>query len=1138
MAARHSAPRRFCSPATQLAVWPALLVASLAPAQSMPQSAPTSTSAPASAPAEPVTLSADLLGGLRFRSIGPAKSSGRIGDLVVNPANPNEYYVAVASGGVWKTVNRGTTFTPIFDGEGSYSIGCLALDPRNPNVVWVGSGENNSQRSVSYGDGVYRSRDGGKSWENLGLRDSEHIGRIAIDPRNSDVVYVAAQGPLWRSGPERGLYKTENGGKSWTRILYVDEHTGVNEVHIHPADPNVLIASTYQRRRHVWTLINGGPGSAIYKSDDAGQTWRKSTSGLPGVDLGRIGLAISPADPDVVYAIVEAAEGKSGVFRSTDRGETWDKRSDYIASSPQYYNELVCDPLDPDHLYSLDTWLHESYDGGKTFSRVPNTNRHVDDHALWIDPRDPKIMIVGCDGGLYETYDRGQTWRFLPNLPVTQFYRVAVDNSKPFYFVYGGTQDNNTLGGPSRTTDRIGIANDHWFVTVGGDGFETQIDPEDPMIVYSQWQHGGLVRHDRRSGETVDIKPREKPGEDGYRWNWDSPLLISPHNRKRLYFAANILFRSEDQGNSWNALGGDLTRQIDRNQLEVMGRVQNAEAVAKSNSTSFYGNIVSLSESPLVEGLLYVGTDDGLIQVSEDAGKSWRKIESVPSVPELTYVSCLTASLHEPDRVYATFDNHKRGDFKPYVLRSDDRGRTWTSISAGVPERDVCYSLAEDHGSPTLLFLGTEFGVYAAVPPAPAASQPASAATTSPTSPALRWIRLKAGLPTIAVRDIDIQRRENDLVLATFGRGFYILDDYSPLRMLDATALQKDALILPVKDALHYAEANRLGGPNGRGWMGASHYSAANPPFGATITYYLKEKIQSRRELRKETEKKDERDGRPYRYPTLDELRAEDQQRDPQVIVTVRNSRGEIVRRFSGPRDKGVHRVAWDLRYASALPTNINPPPARDPWDIGPDGPLANPGDYSVSLSRELDGVLTEIVPPQTFKVIPLDLATFAARDKEAKLAFKQRVARLQRAAQGAGRAAGEAANRVAHLRRALLDTPDADPAVLTRIESLQARLNGLNQRLYGDGSADRRNYPRPPAILERIEQVAGDQWNVTSPPTQTQLDEYRHASDAFGPWLTELRALVETDLVAIEKQLESLGAPWTPGRIPAWKAE
>lgn len=1080
---------------------------------------PTSTSAPAptSAPAEPTKPTKETLGGLKFRGIGPALSSGRIGDFAVDPNDPNRYFVAVASGGIWKTTNGGTTFKPVFDGEGSYSIGCLAMDPKNSNVVWAGTGENNSQRSVSFGDGVYVTRDGGKNWENVGLKQSEHIGRIVIDPRDSDTVYVAAQGPLWRSGGDRGLYKTTDGGKTWAKILHISDDTGINEIHMDPTDPRVLYAAAYQRRRHVWTLVNGGPESAIYKSTDAGATWRKINKGLPEVELGRIGLAVCPVDSNIVYAIVEAAEDKSGFFRSTDKGETWEKQSSYISSSPQYYNEIVCDPKDAECVYALDTFLQRTQDGGKTFSRVPNTFRHVDDHALWINPRNTNYLLMGCDGGIYSSADRGETWRFYDNLPVTQFYRVTVDNSKPFYYVYGGTQDNNTLGGPSRTLDRAGITNDQWFVTVGGDGFESQVDPEDPNIVYSLWQYGGLVRHDRRSGETIDIRPREKPGEDAYRWNWDSPLLISAHDHKRLYFAANRLFRSDDQGNGWKTISPDLTRQLNRDQLKVMGRIQPPDAVAKHNSTSFYGNIVSLAESPLDAKLLYAGTDDGLIQVSEEGGDTWRRVDQFPGIPERTYVSCLVASRHDANTVYAAFDNHKMGDFKPYVLRSPDRGRNWVNISGDLPVREIALTLAEDHVRKDLLFLGTEFGIFSTL------------------DGGARWLKMTGGMPTIAVRDIDIQRRENDLVLATFGRSFYILDDYSPLRELDSGVLDREAAILPIKPALRYIPRNRLGNRSGRGWMGAAYYAAPNPPYGAIITYYLKDKLTTRRERRKEAEKKARESGATPPYPTLDELRAEDREKEPSVWLVIKDASERTIRRVPASREKGLHRAAWDLRHPGA---ELGEEKEGDPWDVPPAGLLAPAGKYTATLAKEVDGTVTPLADAREFEVVPLNLATFAAEDREAVAAFEAKFARLDRAVDGATHAADEARRRIADLRRAALSTPGADPKIVAEVETLRQRIDKILIALRGDPTAGQRNVPMPPSIQERVGAVVGSQWHATSPPTKTQQDAYRYAGEEFAKVLTDLRTLVETDLRDVEARLEAAQAPWTPGRLPDWKLE
>ncbi|HEX2224599.1 MAG TPA: glycosyl hydrolase, partial [Thermoanaerobaculia bacterium] len=603
-------------------------------------------------------MTADTFKNLKLREVGPALTSGRIIDLAVHPEQKATWYVAVASGGVWKTINAGITWTPLFDDTGSYSVGCITMDPNNPMVLWVGSGENNSQRSVGYGDGVYKSTDGGKSWTNMGLKNSEHIGKILVDPRDSDVVYVAAQGPLWNAGGDRGLYKTTDGGKTWKPVLTISENTGISDIVFDPRDPDILYATSYQRRRHVWTMINGGPEGGIHKTMDGGATWKKVMTGLPKEDIGRIGLAISPADPEVIYAIVEAARQTGGFFRSVDGGGNWEKRSNYVSGSGQYYQEIFPDPKNPDRVYSVDVFSRVTDDGGRTWRNIGNRNRHVDDHVIWIDPDNTDHLLIGGDGGLYETWNRGEVWDFKPNLPVTQFYRVSVDESRPFYYIYGGTQDNFSLGGPSRTANVHGIANSDWFITRGGDGFETVVDPKDPNLVYSQAQHGALVRYDRKTGETLDIQPQDEVTGAALRFNWDSPVIISPHSNTRLYFAANRLFRTDDRGNSWKAISPDLTRQIDRNKLKVMGRYWSIDAVAKNASTSFYGNIVSLDESPKQENLVYIGTDDGLIQVTENAGGSWRKVERFPGVPENTYVSSIVASQHDAGTVFAAFDNH------------------------------------------------------------------------------------------------------------------------------------------------------------------------------------------------------------------------------------------------------------------------------------------------------------------------------------------------------------------------------------------------------------------------------------------------------------------------------------------------
>lgn len=1055
----------------------------------------------------PPEVDAALISALRMREIGPAFMSGRIVEIAVDPVDSSTWYIAVASGGVWKTENAGTTWSPIFDRYGSYSIGTVAVDPNNRFVVWVGTGENNSQRSVGYGDGLYKSIDGGRSFEKVGLDDSQHIARILVDPRDSDVVYVASQGPLWSSGGDRGVFKTTDGGETWENVLGISENTGVSDLLFDPRDPDVLYASAYQRRRHVWTLLDGGPESGLWKTTDGGESWREINHGLPGADKGRIGLAISPINPDVLYAVVEAAE-RRGFYRSTNRGENWSRVGSYVTGSPQYYQEIVADPHKFDRIYALDTYMMVSEDGGASFEPLGEENKHVDNHALWIDPDDVEHLLVGNDGGLYETFDRGRTYRYFPNLPLAQFYKVAVGNDGPFYTVCGGTQDNATQCGPSQTNNVHGIRNSDWFTTVFGDGFGPAIDPEDPNIIYSQWQYGGLIRYDRRTQEEFDIKPRESAEGPALRWNWDSALLISPHSHTRLYYGAQMLFRSDDRGNTWTAVSPDLTHNMDRNRLEIMGRVWSVDSVRKNASTSFYGTIVALDESPLVEGLLYVGTDDGLIQISEDGGENWRREEEFPGVPDMTYVYNVHASRHDADTVYAAFNNHKMGDFKPYVMKSTDRGRTWTSIAADLPERGSVYGLAQDPAEPDILFAGTEFGLHVTV------------------NGGESWMEV-AGLPTIAIRDVKIQAAEGDVVVATFGRGFWVLDDYSPLRHLGSEALEIEAHIFPIKDALAYIQAAPMA-LEGKAFQGASFYTAENPPFGATFTYYLKDSLQTRREQRREREKELAKEGEDVFYPTWEELKAEDREEEPAVVLTVRDQDGNVVRHLDGSTSKGIHRVTWDLRY-----------PGFTPVRTGGDGygPMAVPGTYTVEVSRRVDGVLETLTEAVPFNVVPLGTPTLPVGDREAKLEFQRQVGELQRAVMGANAAAADAAERLELMKHAVERYPGVDPALRQQIRDLELRLMDLREVFTGDPTKPRRNESEMPGILSRIQSVVGGTWSATAPPTATHRQSYEIAATEFEAILGDLTTLIETDVPALGQQLEDAGVPYIQsGRVPRWR--
>ncbi len=841
--------------------------------------------------------------GLELRGLGPSLTTGRVADIAVDPRDPSVWYVAAASGGLWKTVNRGNTWTPVFDRYGSYSLGCVTVDPHDSNVVWLGTGENQSQRSVGFGDGVYRSGDAGRTWTRVGLPRSEHIAKIVVDPRRAGVVYVASQGPLWAPGGDRGLYKTTDGGRTWTPVLQVSENTGISDLVMDPRDPDVLYAASYQRRRRVGILIAGGPESAVFKSTDAGKTWTKIMKGLPTVDRGRIALALSPQRPDVVYALVAAAKKESGFFRSADGGATWIPQSDYIVVDPQYYGEIYPDPHRFDRVYAVDVRINVTEDGGRTFTPV-DWAVHADNHAMVFDPADPEHLLVGNDGGLYETWDGGATWRHFTNLPLSQFYRVALDDRQPFYHAYGGAQDNGTIGGPTQTPNQVGIRTSNWYSVGGGDGMQPRVEPGNPHLVYSMSQNGAIQRLDLRTSESKGIRPRVAEKDPPVRWNWDAPFLISPHAPTRLYLAGSRLFRSDDRGDSWTAISPDLTRQIDRDTIPVMGKIWGPDAVWKNVFTTDYGVATALDESPLVEGLLYVGTDDGLVQVSEDGGRSWRKLDGFPGVPERTYVSDLLASRHDPNTVYAAFNGHKLGDFTPYLLKSRDRGRTWTSIAANLPDRFVTWTIAEDTEDPDLLFLGTEFGLFVS------------------TDGGGAWAPLMGGMPTIAVRDLAIEPRGPDLVAATFGRGFYALDDYSVLRGLTPAAMARPGALSPPGHAvLRYPEITYVRAAWG-------NETTPNPPYGATFTYHL----------------------------------AGDTAGSP-VVLAIADAAGLLVRTLEGPPGDGFHRVTWDLRTEP-------PPPPGGQQGRRRQGELVPPGRFTATLGRQVGSELVPLDDARPFEVV------------------------------------------------------------------------------------------------------------------------------------------------------------------------
>lgn len=860
-------------------------------AQELTQPSPSPSPSP-SPPTRVVSPEEKVFERLEWRSIGPANMAGRVADVEGVAGNPNVVYVGSASGGIWKTTNGGNTWRPIFERQGTISVGDIALEPGNPDVVWVGTGESAVRNSVSFGDGVYKSTDGGRTWQHVGLRDTEHVSKIIVSPRDPNTVYVGALGHAFGPNEERGVFMTTDGGRTWRRTLYIDNQHGVADMDIDPQNPNIVYAAMWFFERKPWTHRSGSERGGLFRSLDGGLTWKK-LEGLPKL-IGRIGVAVAPSNPNVVYAITEAKEGT--LWRSDDRGETWRNVSKQasIVSRGFYYTHVRVDPQNENHVYAVASTLFVSIDGGRTFRSITGRT-HVDYHAFWIDPRDPRRIWVGEDGGVAVSHDAGETWENVNNIPIGQFYQVHADNRQPFYYVMGGLQDNGSWTGPSRTREPSGILNDDWRMVSFGDGFWMFNYADDPDLYLSESQGGNVVRTDMRTREQQEVVPSPRSGEgpaaeSPFRFNWNAPLVPSPHDKNTAYLGGNVVFKTSDFGKSWTAISPDLTNNDKEKQRDAGGPV-----AFENTGAEYYATVISLAESPLHAGTVWAGTDDGNLQVTTDGGKTWRNLtKNVPGLQPLSPVSHVEPSGADPETVYVAFDRHMLDDFRPYIFKSTDGGRAFRNISGDLPDHAYVWVVREDPKNPNLLYAGTELGIYASY------------------TGGRDWfpLRLK-NLPTVAVHDIKFQPRENDIIIATHGRALYIFDDATPIRQMTPQLRNDDLHLFDIRPALRFATMMTRYG------IGDHPFTGQNPPYGALITYYLKNKLDEKTVIK------------------------------GQII----DSNGKVVYELMRlPKEQGLNRVAWDLRYGGP---QVRRPPTDEEvaFTGGPRGPQVLPGIYTVRMS-------------------------------------------------------------------------------------------------------------------------------------------------------------------------------------------
>ena len=1000
---------------------------------------------------------------LEWRSIGPANMGGRIADIEGVPGNPNVVYVATASGGLFKTTNGGLKWTPVFERQGSISIGDIALEPGNPEVIWLGAGESAVRNSVSFGDGVYKSTDGGQTWRHMGLRDTEHVSKILINPRNTEVVYVGALGHAFGPNEERGVFMTTDGGRTWQKTLYIDADHGVADMDIDPSNPNIVYAVMWKFRRTPWTHTSGDERGGLYKSVDGGRTWKKLEGGLPKV-LGRVGVAVAASSPNVVYAITEAKEGT--LWRSDDRGETWRNVSKQtsIVSRGFYYTHVRVDPQNENRVFAVASTLFVSVDGGRTF-RNTSQRTHVDFHALWLDPQNPKRMWQGQDGGIAVTSDGGENWEVVNNFPWGQFYQIHADNRQPFYYVMGGLQDNGTWTGPSRTREPSGIQNDDWRMISFGDGFWVLNHPEEPDLYLSESQGGDIVRTDMRTREQQEVVPYM--GDNGgpaveakYRFNWNSPIVPSPHDENTVYLTGNVVFKSTDFGKSWTIISPDLTTNDREKQKSAGGPV-----AFENTGAEYHTTIISFAESPLKAGVLWAGTDDGNLQLTTDGGKSWRNIvKNVPGLAPFSPVSHVEPSHASPELAYVAFDRHMLDDRQPYVYKTTDGGRSFQNITGNLPPNAYVHVVREDPKNPKLIYAGTELGIYVSY-------------TGGNT-----WQSLALkNLPVVAVHDIIVHPRDNDLIIATHGRGIYILDDATPVQQLTSEVAREDVHLFDIRPALRYAaRMSRYG-------IGDKVFNGPNPPYGALVSYYLRQKPDDKTKLK----------------------------------IQILDERGKVVSEIENiAKERGLNRVNWNLRYGG--PTVRRPPTDEETqFTGGPRGPQVLPGTYTVKL------LVGDRVVEKKVEVRLDPTISVPASDLQTTLEMELRLRDMQTATNLALRTLDSLKGQIDFVERTVKDrlgAADVPKELTDRLAAQKKRVEELSGKLaQPEGGL---GFEGRSQLVERIGGLFFTLDSTNAAPTPAERDLYADLQKEFDAKIGEVNKFLADAVPQLNDALRRTGAP------------